>query len=129
MAAEAELQRLQRDVEDLAVRLRTVENIDTPRQKELVGELHELRTRVIEMDVKGTAVTQERIGRIQDAIKHVSEQLGEFKDEVEKRFDKIDEYQSAVRTTIRGALITASFSIVVSIITGTILWVLTQNGS
>ena len=129
MAAEAELQRLQRDVEDLAVRLRTVENIDTPRQKELVGELHELRTRVIEMDVKGTAVTQERIGRIQDAIKHVSEQLDEFKDEVEKRFDKIDEYQSAVRTTIRGALITASFSIVVSIITGTILWVLTQNGS
>lgn len=129
MAPEAELlQRLVKDVEDLVLRVRTVENVDTPRQRELVGELRELRRKVSDMDVRGTAVTQERIGRIQDAIKNVSDKLDEFKEEVDERFDKIDEYQASIRTTIRSALITAAFSIAVSLITGTILWVLTQGG-
>jgi len=127
--SEAEVARLQRDVEALAVRLRSVENVDTPRQKELVGELHELRTKVATMDIEGTAITRERIGRIQDSILVVSGKLDEFKEDVDDRFDTIEEYQASVRTTIRGALITAAFSIAVSIITGTILYVLLSGES
>ena len=127
--SEAEVARLQRDVEALAVRLRSVENVDTPRQKELVGELHELRTKVATMDIEGTAITRERIGRIQDSILVVSGKLDEFKEDVDDRFDTIEEYQASVRTTIRGALMTAAFSIAVSIITGTILYVLLSGES
>jgi DNA repair exonuclease SbcCD ATPase subunit len=126
---EPEIVRLQRDVEALAVRLRSVENIDTPRQKELVSELHELRTKVSVMDIEGTAITRERIGRIQDSILRVDQKLDEFKEAVDDRFDKIDEYQTAVRTTIRGALVTAAFSIAVSIITGVLLYVLLSGKS
>lgn len=129
MAPEAEvLQRLQRDVEELAIRLRTVESVDTPRQREFLQEIRELRSKVGDMDVRGTAVTQERIGRIQDAIRALDEKFDEFKGEVEKRFDKIDEYQASVRTTIRSALITAALSITTTIVGGIILWVLTRNG-
>lgn len=127
MAPESEVARLARAVESIYARLRTVENVDTPRQRELVNELHELRNKIGEMDVRGTAVTQERIGRIQDAIRVVDEKLDEFKEEVNDRFDRLEEYQASVRTTIRGALITAAFSIAVTIITGTILWVLFQG--
>jgi uncharacterized coiled-coil DUF342 family protein len=126
---EPEVVRLQRDIESLAVRLRSVENVDTPRQRELVNELRELRTKVSMMDIEGTAITQERIGRIQDSILRVDAKLDEFKEGVDDRFDKIDEYQAAVRTTIRGALITAAFSIAVSIITGTLLYVLLSGKS
>lgn len=130
MAAESEVvQRLERDVESIYARLRTVENVDTPRQRELVGELRELRTKLIDMDVRGTAVTQERIGRIQDAIQVVDRKLDEYKKDVDDRFDKIEEYQASIRTTIRSALITAAISILTTVVGGIILWALTRNGS
>lgn len=127
--AEPELIRLAREIESIYSRLRVVENAGTPRQQELVAELHEIRTKVSEMDVRGTAVTQERIGRIQDAVQVVSKKLDEYKEDVDDRFDKIDEWQTSIRTTMRSALITAALSIMTTLVGGIILWTITRNGS
>jgi hypothetical protein len=84
--SDAAFARLEREVENLQLRLREVENVDTPRQRELVGELRSLREKIERMDIQGTEVTRERITNIKDDVSEIKEAL--LRQDAEKRADR-----------------------------------------
>lgn len=55
-----DLQRLERDQQDLALRLRALENLEAPSLHRTVEDVRWLRDKVLELDVQGTAVTRIR---------------------------------------------------------------------
>jgi hypothetical protein len=98
--SDAAFSRMEKDLEDLQLRMRAVESVETPRQKELVGELRNLRDKVSNMDVKGTEVTQVRLKNIEDDIHDIREAL--LRQDAEKRAD---------RRVVLGALLAAATAI------------------
>ena len=106
---DVDLQRLIRDVEELAIRVREIENVQNPIAKQLVVEFRELQKRVNDMDLHGTTVTQVRLKTIEGAVE-----------------DLQDDAKSS-RTFLKSALVTAALSIGVQIIVGTILFVLLRS--
>jgi hypothetical protein len=84
--SDAAFDRLERQVENLQLRLREVENVDTPRQRELVSELRTLRDKIERMDVQGTEVTRVRLKNIEDDIHEIKDAL--LRQDAEKRADR-----------------------------------------
>jgi cell fate (sporulation/competence/biofilm development) regulator YlbF (YheA/YmcA/DUF963 family) len=107
---DGDLRRLVRDMEDLAVRVREIENVQNPIAKQLVVEFREVQKRVHDMDLHGTTITQVRLKGMEDTIE-----------------DLVEDAKSS-RTFLKSALVTAALSIGVQIIVGTILFVLVNRG-
>lgn len=112
---ELALARLERDVENVVQRLRMVEDLSTPGIAQHLADYRQLRDKVIDMDVRGTAVTQERLKRVEDRIDDLRSDIQEIRDD-----------QKATRNIVRSALITAALSIGVNIIVGVILFVVVK---
>jgi hypothetical protein len=89
--------RLERDVEDLLIRIRILENIAPQR---LVEELRALDRRVQQMDTEGTRVTQIQLQDVKEDIVDMKAAL--LRQETEKRAD---------RRVVLGALLAAATAI------------------
>lgn len=110
MVQDGGLRRLVRDVEELAVRVREIENVQNPIAKQLVTEFRDLQKKVNDIDLQGATVTRIRLKAIEDAIEDLAEDA------------------KSSRTFLKSALITAALSIGVQIVVGTILFVLLNRG-
>jgi ABC-type uncharacterized transport system auxiliary subunit len=105
--------RLEREVEDLQTRVRSLEQVNTPRQRELVEDLRKVREKVAELDTHGTAVTQVRLANIEEDLRAITKLFeSEAKD---KRND---------RRAIAAALIAAAGAVAVAVIG----WLASQGG-
>lgn len=126
--ADPTFQRLQRDLEDLLLRVRSLESLQTPGQAQAIADLREVRQKVVDMDVHGTAVTQERFRGIENTISDIREDLADLKGLVRTKAEaaavqEIKEDQKASRRIVQSALITAALAIGVNIIVGVLLYV------
>lgn len=79
-------QRLERMLEDLSLRLRTVENVESPVQRDLKQKLGRMENRVQRMDIEGTHVTQVRLKNIEDDLAEIRDIIKE--DRKEKTADR-----------------------------------------
>lgn len=104
--------RLERDLEDIFQRLRSLESLSAPGIAQLMSDFRELRAKVEEMDVSGTHVTQERFKRLEDRETDIRQDISEMKED-----------QRATRNIVKSALITAALAIGVNIVVGMILFV------
>ncbi len=102
-ADDAVVARLQKDVEDLVVQMRAVNQGETARDRKVEQDIRELAGKIAYMDVHGTSVTQVKIDNIAEDVKELKEE------------------SKSIRTTVRSALITAGFAIAVGIIEFAIL--------
>lgn len=83
-------------LEDLSLRLRTVENVESPVQRDLKQKLSRMETRVQRMDVEGTHVTQLRLQNIENDISEIKAMVRQDREE-----------KSADRRVTLGAIISA----------------------
>jgi hypothetical protein len=60
--------RLARDVEDLAIRVRAIEALDTPSTRALVGQVADLQRRVDRINDEGATATRGELRRLSDRI-------------------------------------------------------------
>lgn len=132
---DADLARLQRDLEGAIVTIRQIEGLQSPALAGHVAEFRDLRTKVTDMDVHGTAVTRERFRGIEREMAGIAEDVHEVKEILREKASTKDvtvvkeevayirDEQRATRATVRSALITAGLSIGVQLIVGVVLWV------
>jgi hypothetical protein len=100
-----ERQRLQRDLEDLTLRVRTLENVDTPIQRQLVADLRATQAKITEMDVQGTRVTQVRLSNIEEDMRDIKATL-----------QRQEDNKLADRRVVLGALMAAAVAIALAIV-------------
>lgn len=105
--------RLERMLEDLSLRLRTVENVESPVQRDLKQRLGRVESKVQRMDVEGTHVTQVRLQNIESDIAEIREIIKQ--DRSEKNADR--------RVTL-GAIISALVALAVAVLG----WVTARGG-
>jgi len=104
--------RLERDLEDVIQRIRSLESLQTPGQAQAVSDLRNLQKRVDIIDREGSALVKERFIRIDERIEDIREDVRDIKDD-----------QKASRRMMQSALVTASLAIGVNIVVGIILFV------
>lgn len=112
----ADLARLERDIDAIAQRIRMVEDLTTPGLAQQVADHRQLREKVTDMDIHGTAVTRERFLRVEQRIDSLRDDILEMKND-----------QKATRNIVKSALITAALSIGVNVIVGVILFVVVSG--
>ena len=84
---------IQRDIDELFDRVKLAETAESPVQRALVTELHDIKRKVDLMDIEGTHITQVRLANIEAG-------LAELKEDAK-----------SIRITVRSALLTAVLSI------------------
>jgi septal ring factor EnvC (AmiA/AmiB activator) len=92
-------------LEDLSLRLRTVENVESPVQRDLKQKLGRLESRVQRMDVEGTHVTQIRLQNIESDIAEIRDIIKQDRDE-----------KSADRRVTLGAIISALVALGIALV-------------
>jgi hypothetical protein len=107
-----------RDVEDLQLRMRMAENLDTPMSRALAQQAQKLQEQVSQMDVHGTQITQVRLKNIEDDIQEVK---ADVKTLVASKanvadFENMRKAQAQARAAVRAALIAAALSLCGSLI-------------
>jgi MFS superfamily sulfate permease-like transporter len=102
---ETAIGRLEREVETLTIRVRNVENLDTPMARQLTTTAQKLQDQVASMDVHGTQVTQVRLRNIEDDI-------GEIKDGIRE----MRSTQESSRRAVNLALLAGTLSLAGSLI-------------
>jgi hypothetical protein len=103
--SESDIGRLMRDVEDLQLRMRQTENLDTPMSRALVAQAQKLQEQVSQMDLHGTQVTQVRLKNIDDDIA-----------EIKGGFREMRSTQESSRRAVNLALLAAVLSLAGSLI-------------
>jgi len=99
------------------------------RLQRALNDLDTLKSKVIEMDVKGEQLTKERFRRMEDAIQIIRDDILELKTDIKAKatqatVDEIKQDAKDNRRVNRSALIASSLSFVSSILVGIILYVL-----
>lgn len=109
------LRRLERDVEDLATRVRQVENIDTPASRQVLSEFREVQRRLGEIERRGTAITTERMRELRKMV-----------DANATRITKLEDARDEdVRRNFR-VLIGAIVSIIVAVVSAILIGLATR---
>lgn len=108
--SDAELQRLQRDIEDLVIRVRAVENVDSPLQRRIVGEFVELQRRVDRLDREGTASLQAELRDLHRTVERLERDMSEkaSREALEfelQRISDLEEEQKVSRRGVRAAIL------------------------
>lgn len=108
-------------MEALALRVRELENLDTPVTRQLTEEVHYLRARVIEMNEHGTVVSQIHLRQANERMTRLDADLIDLEHELNlkadaKAVEAIIAERKWLRTTVAVALIGAVVSILVQII-------------
>jgi hypothetical protein len=113
--ADPEMQRLLRDMEDVLDRIRSLESLSTPGQAQMRVDLREVKKKIDEMDVHGTAVTQVRLKNIEDDVIDLKNMLS-----------RQEEAKGADRRVMLGALLAAGSAIGMAII-GVVIQIITKG--
>jgi hypothetical protein len=71
------LGRLQRDVEDIVLRLRAVENLDTRATRELLQDVRDLQAKLERIDQRGSTAAEKDIQNLRRALKRHDDALHE----------------------------------------------------
>lgn len=100
---------MRRDIEDLVLRVRVLENLSSPYAQQLMIEFRELQKRVADYAEHGTPVSRRE-------IKHVQDRLGEMRIELDKKaaaseLEDLKEETRSNRTMVRSALIAAALAL------------------
>lgn len=111
---DSELQRVQRDVEALALRVRAVENVETPYAQQLVRELRALQAKVEDFTEQGTPPTRRELAHIRESVNDLKAALQLKADADELEALKAESQDN--RRMVRSALIGSIFAIVGGII-------------
>jgi hypothetical protein len=127
---ERDLLRMQRDIEDLVLRVRVIENASSPYAQQLLTEFRELQRRVTEYAEQGTPVSRRELVHVQNRMDEMkvlidkkadADDLAELKSTTSLKADADDihdlkEETRSNRTMVRSALIAAGLSLTVGII-------------
>lgn len=71
MSEAPELDRLQRSIEDLAKRVRVVEDVESPYARQLVGEFRKLQDKVDDIDSHGATTTRIELREMRKDIENI----------------------------------------------------------
>jgi hypothetical protein len=121
---------MQRDIEDLIVRVRVIENVSSPYAQQLMIEFRDLQKKVAEYAEQGTPVSRRELLHVQDRLSEMRTELGrkadaddfeELKVETRRKADFDDvhdimEETRSNRTMVRSALIAAALSLGVALV-------------
>ena len=115
--------RMQRDIEDLTIRVRSMENADSPYAQQMIREFRDLQSKVAEYAEQGTPVSRRE-------LKHVERELTRLERLIDKKADAtdvatIENETRSNRTMVRSAL----FAAIASLSVGIILWLVQRAGS
>ena len=111
---ERELLRMQRDIEDLIVRVRVIENASSPYAQQLLTEFRNMQAKLSEYAEQGTPVSRRELQHVQDRLSEMRVEIGKKADADE--LDEIKEETRSNRTMVRSALIAAGLSLAVGIV-------------
>jgi hypothetical protein len=111
---ERDLLRMQRDIEDLIVRVRVIENVSSPYAQQLMIEFRDLQKKVAEYAEQGTPVSRRELLHVQDRLSEMRTELGR-KADADDLHDIMEETRSN-RTMVRSALIAAALSLGVALV-------------
>ncbi len=104
--------RLQRDVEDLAVRIRTLEALDTPFTRQLVKQVADLQEAVSRINERGAVATIGELRRLADRIAALREDVAD----VERSIQALRDEGKALRRAVLIAVLAAALSLAGSLI-------------
>lgn len=90
-------------------RIRSLEALQAPAQKEAFGRFHEIERKVAEMDIHGTTVMQVRLKNIEDDIHEIKTAI------TKDREDRADEVR-AVRQLWRSGLIAVGSGVAINVV-------------
>ncbi len=116
-----DLARIERDLEALAVRLRALENIETPMLARALEEFRELQREVKRIQELGALETRGRLDRINDRLTQNAADIAELEREVKLRAlsetvkELADDRKALVRIAL-AAVVAALLSLGVSLI-------------
>lgn len=126
---DGEDRRLSREVEDLQLRMRAVENVQSPAQSRAFEELQRVVRKVEDMDVNGTHATRlwmvERskdIARLEALLDRVEADLAKDIGAIATEVQKWDDDKKALRNSFKIAVI----GVVMSLCAQVILFVIQQ---
>ena len=106
---ERDLERMQRDIEDLVLRVRNIENASSPYAQQMIAEFRALQAKVAEYAEQGTPVSRRELAHVQDRLSEMRHVI-DSKADAEDLEDIKDETRSN-RTMVRSALIAALFAL------------------
>ncbi len=104
-----DFRRLERDLEELIIRVRAIENASSPYAQQMIAEFRALQAKVQLFTEEGTPVSRRELG-------HVQARMGELKASIDLKADErdlrdLEEETRANRTMVRSALIAASLAL------------------
>lgn len=104
--------RLRRDIEDLFVRVRGLEGLDTPLTRALSSQVATLQAQILRINEEGATHTRGELRRLQDQIANVRESV----EDVEKLVEAIQTEGKALRRAVLIAILAAALSLTGSLI-------------
>jgi hypothetical protein len=110
--------RLARDVEALAIRVRELEALNTPGTRALVGQVGELQQRVGRINEEGATATRGELARLNDRIADLREDI--------QRLERSSVEQSTEGKQLRRGLLIALAAAALSLGGSLILWAITR---
>ena len=106
---ERDLERMQRDIEDLVLRVRNIENASSPYAQQMIAEFRALQAKVSEYAEQGTPVSRRELAHVQDRLSEMRLAI-DIKADAED-LEEIKEETRSNRTMVRSALIAALFAL------------------
>jgi len=106
---ERDLLGMQRDIEELILRVRGIENASSPYAQQMIAEFRALQAKVAEYAEQGTPVSRRELA-------HVQEKMSEMQHMIQRKADADDlaelkEETRSNRTMVRSALIAAALAL------------------
>lgn len=113
---EAEIARVWNRVSDHENRLRDVEQGRTDFQRRVLSETAAAAAKLAELDIHGTAITQERLSNIQATIARQERALEKLTASIETDHDERERDATANRRLVLGSLLAGAVSIASSLL-------------
>lgn len=106
---ERDLLRMQRDIEDLILRVRTIEDVSSPYARQLMVEFRDMQKKLSEYAEQGTPVSRRELQHVQDRLSEMRADIGKKADADE--LHELKEETRSNRTMVRSALIAAGLAL------------------
>src|SRR4051812_48146465 len=103
---EGQMARLERDVEGLAVRLRTIENASSPYAQQMITEFRALQSKIAEWGEQGTPPTRRELRYMERELEKLHAQLDKKADAED--VDSLRQDATDNRRLVKAALISAA---------------------
>lgn len=104
--------RLARDVEDLAVRIRAIEGLDTPYTRALVGQVATLQAQVTKINEEGALRTRGELERMHDQIAATRAAIADLEGDLESMRKEGQSLRRAVLIAVLAAALSLAGSLI-----------------